>query len=212
MHMQVSASLKGSLAVLAAVLMLGGCAAQQKMSDADRAKFKTAQVGEVKKGQAYILAPGKSLGLMFGAVGGAATGGAVESDTKIFDDFLAKHGIQVEKIAREELEAALRESGKLQIVAPGEAGAAVLSIEVAQYGFGVPTLVSSTVVPVIYVKAQLADGAGKPLWADGERLLPSIANPIANTTWEALQKDPKLCEAKLREAARIVSKKLVAGM
>lgn len=210
--MQVSAGLRGSLVVLAAVLALGGCAAQQKMSDADRAKYKTVKIGETTKGKPYILAPGTSLGLMFGAVGGAASSGAVESDTKIFDDFLAKHGIQVEKIAREELEAALRESGKLQPAAPGDTGAAVLSIEVAQYGFGVPTLVSSTVVPIIYVKAQLADAAGKPLWMDGERLLPSLANPIQATTWDALRNDPKLLEAKLREAARVVSKKLVSGM
>jgi hypothetical protein len=210
--MQVSGSLRGSLVVLAAVLALGGCAAQQRMSDADRAKYRTVKMGEATKGKAYILAPGTSLGLMFGAVGGAATGGAVESDVKIFDDFLAKHGIQVEKIASEEVAAALRESGKLQLAAPGDAGAAVLNVEVAQYGFGVPTLVSSTVVPVIYLKLQLADGSGKPLWVDGERLLPSMANPIDATTWEALRNDPKLVEAKLRQAARIAAQRLFTAL
>lgn len=201
------------LASLALVAILAGCAASQKMSDADKAKFKSAAIGEVTKGQVFLLAPGaQNIGLMFGAVGALAVSDKLEDKQKAFADFLEKNGISIEKIVREEVEKALRESGKLALVAPGQADAATLKIAVPQYGFGVTTLVSSKVVPVIQVKLEMVDGAGRLLWTESERILPSVASPMESTTWKEMADNPAKVEDELRKAAAYVVKKIVAEL
>src|SRR6478752_7710037 len=104
--MKTLSSMKLALLALA-VALLAGCAASQKMSAEDRGKVTSAKFGPVEKGQLFLLAPsGANIGLMFGAVGAMAASGKIEDNTKIFSDFLDKNGISIEKIVREEVEAA----------------------------------------------------------------------------------------------------------
>jgi hypothetical protein len=167
--------------------------------------------GSVEKApQAFLLAPsGANLGLMFGAVGGAVTGAAMHDSQTAFEAYLAKHSISVERIVREELEAALRASGKLAIAGPADAAAPVVKISVPQYGFGVTHLLASKVVPVLWIKADMVDSSGKLLWSANDRMLPSIASPIEPTTWEELRDNPKEIEAQWRKASRHLAKKIV---
>jgi hypothetical protein len=199
------------VAIMAAALLVCGCAATQKLSDADRAKFKTAKInGTVEKGQVFLLAPGgANIGLMFGAIGGAAASGSIEDSRKAFADFLDKNSISIEKIVREEVEQALRESGKLAIASAGETSAPTLNIAVPQYGFGVTHLLSSNVVPVIQIKCDLVDGSGKLLWSANDRMLPTVASPMESTTWAKLHDDPKQIEEQWRKASKYLAKKIV---
>jgi hypothetical protein len=204
--------MRAALAALAVVL-LGGCAASQQMSSEDRAKVKSAKIGAVEKQQLFLLAPGgANIGLMFGAIGGAASSGAIEDSRKAFQTYLDKNGISVEKIVREELEQALRASGKLAIVADSDAAAPLLKTTVIQYGFGVPHLVSSNVVPVMSIKCDLVDASGRVLWSGNDRMGPSIANKVQPTTWEELSKSPKLIEEKWRQLAQILAKNIVGEL
>lgn len=198
-------------AVVAIALVLCGCAASQKLSDADRAKFKTARInGTVEKGQVFLLAPsGANIGLMFGAIGGAAASGSIENSQKAFAAYLDKNSISIEKIVREEVEQALRESGKLALASPGETAAPTINISVPQYGFGVTHLMSSNVVPVLQIKCDLVDGSGKLLWSANDRMLPSVASPMQSTTWAQLRDDPKQIEEQWRKASRHLAKKIV---
>jgi hypothetical protein len=193
------------------VAVAAGCAASQQMSAEDRAKVKSAKVGSVEKQQLFLLAPsGANIGLMFGAIGGAVTGSAAEDNQKVFLAFLEKNNISVEKIVREEVEAALRASGKLAIV--DDAGAPTLKISVPQYGFGVPHLLSSNVVPTMWVKCDLTDATGRLLWSANDRMLPSVANKVEPTTWEAMRDNPKKIEEEWRKAAQIIAKNIVADL
>jgi hypothetical protein len=200
------------VAVLAVALILSGCAATQKLSDEDRAKFKSAKIsGSVEKApQVFLLAPsGANIGLMFGAVGGLAAGASIEESQNAFVAYLDKNSISVEKIVREEIEAALRASGKLAIASPGDAAAPVIKIAVPQYGFGVTHLLADKVVPVLWIKCDMVDSTGKLLWSANERMLPSIASPMEPTTWDELRANPKRIEEQWRKASRHLGKKIV---
>jgi hypothetical protein len=200
------------VAVLAVALIVSGCAATQKLSDEDRAKFKSAKISaSVEKApQVFLLAPsGANIGLMFGAVGGLAAGASIEESQNAFVAYLDKHSISVEKIVREEIEAALRASGKLAIANPGDAAAPVIKVAVPQYGFGVTHLLADKVVPVLWIKCDMVDGTGKLLWSANERMLPSIASPMEPTTWEELRANPRRIEEQWRKASRYLGKKIV---
>jgi hypothetical protein len=201
------------LAVLALTLSLFGCASTQPMTDADRAKFKTVKInGTVEKGQLFILAPGDGVGLMFGAVGGAIASGPIQNTQNAFADFLNKNSLSIEKIVREEIEKALRESGKVTIATPGDATTPTLNITVPQYGFGVTNLLGSSVVPVLNIKCEIVDSTGKVIWNSNDRMGPSIANPMESMTWKQMHDDPKLIEEQWRKAAKYLAKKIIGEL
>lgn len=198
-------------ALLIVALALSACASTQRLSDADRASTKTVAIGgTVQKGDLFLLAPGgASIGLMFGALGGAAASGSLENDRTAFGNFLQANSVSVDAIVRDEFEKVLRESGKVTVAAPGNASLPVLKLSIPQYGFGVTHLMSSNVVPVMRIKGELTDGAGKVLWSDSEGMLPSIASPMESTTWQRLHDDPKQIEQEWRKAAHYLAKKVV---
>jgi len=200
------------VALVAVASIVCGCAATQKLSDEDRARVKSVQISRnvEKAPQVFLLAPsGANIGLMFGPVGGLAAGGAIHDSQTAFDAYLSKNSISVEKIVREEIEAVLRESGKLPIASAKDAGAPVIKIAVPQYGFGVTHLLADKVVPVLWIKCDMVDSSGKLLWSANERMLPSIASPMEPTTWEALRDNPKQIEEHWRKAARYLGKKIL---
>jgi hypothetical protein len=198
-------------ALIAVALIMAGCAATQKLSDEDRANLKSAKISPaVEKGPIFLLAPsGANLGLMFGPLGGAVTGASVHDSQTAFQSYLDKNKVSIERIVREEIEGALRDSGKLAIAGPRDATAPVVKISVPQYGFGVTHLLASEVVPVLWIKTDLVDSSGKLLWSANERMLPSIASPMERTTWEAMRDNPKLIEEQWRKASRYLGKKIV---
>lgn len=208
-------TVKGKLALVIAATILFGCAAPtQKLSDQDRARVKTVAIsGKVQKTpQLFLLAPGSGVGLMFGAVGAVASSGAIEDDGKVFADFIAKNDISIERIVKEEIARALRESGKVAVVSRAEASTPMIEVVVQQYGFGVPNLLSSNVVPVLMVKCDMVDSTGKVLWSAGDRMGPSIVNPIEPTTWKAMHDNPKLIEEQWRKASRVIAQNIVGEL
>lgn len=200
-----------TLAILIVALALSACASTQRLSEADRASAKTVALGgTVQKGQLFLLAPsGANFGLIFGVLGGAGASSSLDDQRTAFSGFLQANSVSVDAIVRDEFEKVLRDSGKVTVAAPGNANLPVLNISIPQYGFGVTHLLSSNVVPVLQIKGELKDGAGKVLWSDTERMLPSIASPMESTTWQRLHDDPKQIEQEWRKAAHYLAKKIV---
>jgi hypothetical protein len=197
--------------LLAANLVLTGCASTQRLSEADRMRAKTVVVNtKVEKGQLFLLAPGgANIGLMFGAVGGAAASGSINDQQAAFGAFLDKNAVSIESIVRDEFQKVLRDSGKVTIAAEGNPGLPVISVSVPQYGFGVTHLLSSNVVPVMQIKGEMTDSAGKVMWSESERILPSIASPMEATTWAQMHDNPKSIDEQWRKAARYLAQKVV---
>ncbi|MES2075483.1 MAG: hypothetical protein V4462_07685 [Pseudomonadota bacterium] len=199
------------MAAIAIALVVSGCASTQRLSDSDRVALKSAKINEtVSKGNLFLLAPsGANIGLMFGAVGGLAASGSIDDSQQAFGSYLDKNAISIEKIVREEVESALRASGKLAISSGDAAGAAIVNVSVPQYGFGVTHLLSSSVVPVMQIKCDIVDASGKLLWSANERMLPSIASPMESTTWTTLHDDPKQIEQRWRLAAKHLATNII---
>jgi hypothetical protein len=163
--------------------------------------------------QPFLLAPsGANIGLMFGAIGGAAASGSIVESNKAFAAYLESSSISIETIVREELERALRESGRLAIAGAADTAAPQISISVRQYGFGVTHLLGSNVVPVLDYKCDMVDDAGKLLWSAGERMGPSIASPMEAVPWDKLRDNPKQMEEEWRKAAAYLAKQIVAKL
>jgi len=193
------------------ILMSYGCATSQKMAAEDKARITSIQINDsVEKGQAFLLPPGgASVGLMFGAVGGAVSAGSIANAQEAFTAYLATNSISIERIVREEITNAIRDSGKFSITATPDTSAPSIKIAVQQYGFGVTHLLSSNVVPVLHIKCDMIDGNGKIIWHASDRMLPSIASPMVALPWDQLTSDPKQIEEQLRKAAKFLAEKLI---
>jgi hypothetical protein len=201
----------GLVILLAAHLVLTGCASTQRLSEADRARAKTVVVNtKVEKGQLFLLAPsGANIGLMFGAAGGLAASGAINDQQAAFGAFLDKNAVSVEAIVRDEFQKVLRDSGKVAIATEANPALPVISVSVPQYGFGVTHLLSSNVVPIMQLKGEMKDSTGKVMWTESERMLPSIASPMEPTTWTQMHDNPKSIDEQWRKAAHYLAQKVV---
>jgi hypothetical protein len=198
--------------LLAMLLVLAGCGTTQHVSDPARKSIAAASVSRevAKPPEMFYLGPGNAPSLMFGAVGGALGARGTANERQAFQTHIERSGISIEAIAREEVAEAARKSGKLAIVEPPAPGGATLVVSVFQYGFGVPNAFSSRVVPVVGIKCELLDGAGKLLWSASDRLL-TLGNPVEPATPEELRDDPKRIEEKWRLALRHLATNLMSG-
>lgn len=201
----------GLVILLAANLALAGCASTQRLSEADRTRAKTVVVNtKVQKGQLFLMAPsGANIAMMFGAVGGAVASGSINDEQAAFGAFLDKNAVSIEAIVRDEFQKVLRESGKVAIAAENNPALPVISVSVPQYGFGVTHLLSSNVVPVMQIKCEMTDNAGKVMWSESERIMPSIASPMEPTTWAQMHDNPKSVAEQWRKAAHYLAQKVV---
>lgn len=197
--------------LIGVTLLISGCATSQKLSGEDREKIKAAQISSnIEKGQVFLLAPGgASVALMFGAVGGIASAGAISDSQTAFLDYLNRHNISIERVVQEEFERTLRASGKLAISNMADTATPTIKLSIPQYGFGVTHLLSSNVVPVLQLKGEMFDASGKVVWSATDRMLPSIASPMDSKRWADLVAEPKQVEEQLRKAAAYLSQKLV---
>jgi hypothetical protein len=191
---------------LAVCALLSGCGTTSLVSDPARKSISAVAIsGNVAKPkQMFYLGPGDGGGLMFGAIGGALAAGPIERSRVAFQGFIEEKGISIEKIVREEVEAAVQRSGKLA-VGPG---GGTLSISIIQYGFGVPHLASSYVVPIVGFKCDIVDAGGKIVWSTSERLS-TLGNPVEAVRPEAMRDDPALIERSWRTAARHLATNII---
>ena len=194
---------------LAILFLLSACATTQKLSDEDRRKISVVRIdSNVRKAPAmYYLGPGASAFLAFGAIGGAALAATSLEPAKVLQEFAEKNGIFIEKIAFQEIDAALRQSGKLKVSASGETSEATVNVLVYMYGFSVPHGFSSNLVPVVAIKCEMVDAAGKVIWSANDNV-PILGGPVAPMSLEAMHEDPK----RIEEAWRIAAKRIAGNI
>lgn len=191
---------------LSICIALAGCGTTSLVSDPARKSLAAVAIDAnvSKPPQMFYLGPGDGGGLMFGAIGGAAAAGPIERSRIAFQGFIEQRGISIEKVVREEVEEALRRSGKLAI---GQGGG-TLRIAILQYGFGVPHLASSYVVPIIGLRCDILDAGGKVVWSTSERLS-TLGNPHEAIKPEAMRDNPALIEQSWRAAAKGLATNIV---
>lgn len=193
------------------VLIVFGCATSQKMNNEDRAQLHSVRITEsVKEGEVFLLHPGDAKNtLILGAIGGAIGGASITDAQHAFNNFTNKQSIFIGKIVREEIEQALRNSGKLTIADSGNASVPTINIIVPQYGFGVPHLFSSHVLPVLQIRCEMIDPSGKLIWRASDRLLPSIMSPMEPIAWDQLRDNPKEIGEQWHKASKYLAQKII---
>lgn len=190
-------------------ILISGCATTQNLSDEDRKKISVVRINSnvEKVPNMYYLGPGTGALLAFGAVGGAAASAASSEPAKVLQDFAEKNGIFIEKIAFQEIDAAVRESGRLKVSDSVEETAATMNVLVYIYGFTIPQGFSSNLVPVLAISCQLVDAAGKVIWSARDSVQ-ILGNPAAPMSLEAMRADPKRIEDAWRKASRQIARNI----
>jgi hypothetical protein len=202
------------ISLITICMFLSGCATtSQQITDADRGKLGSVVVapGVAKPEKMYYFGPGASIGLLFGAVGGAITAGAQQGPAEQFQAFVDQNKVQIEKIVLEEATSAFRKSGKIGLKDAKEAGASTLNVSIEQYGFSVPNGFSSKLVPIVSITCTVVDGSGKTIWSASDRVLP-LGNPVDGYTPEQFKNDAKLIEQSWRLATRAIVEKIVSNL
>jgi hypothetical protein len=195
--------------LLAIALLAYGCATTQPLSDENRRQIKAVKINDkVQKAPSmYYLGPGTSALFAFGAVGGVAAAAASEEPGQALKEFVETNGIFVEKIALQEIDTAFRDSGKLKILGAPEAGATTMNIGVYMYGFSVPNGFSSSLLPVLAIRCELVDAAGKVIWSQNGSVQ-LIRNPAVPMTLYEMRDRPQRIEEAWRRAATQIARKI----
>lgn len=205
-----SARCVGALALL---LLLSACATTQQLSDEDRKKISVVRINSnVQKAPVmYYLGPDAGPLFAFGAVGGAVIAATSAEPARVLQEFAEKNGIFIEKIAFQEIDDAMRRSGKLKVAASGEAAEATMNVIVYQYGFSIPNGFSSNLLPVVAIRCEMVDLAGKVIWSANDNVL-TIRNPAPPMTLQAMRDDPKRIEDAWRRAAKHIAGRIAFGL
>ena len=198
------------LAIAFFALLLVGCVAVQPISDAERRKVSSVVINEQLSKVPTIYYLGGMGGLMFGAVGAAAGAQSMEDSRKSFQAFVEKSGISIDRIVLEEMTAAIQRSGKFPLAARPEPGGAAIDIFIAQYGFSIPHGFSSKLVPIVSIRCEMKDAAGKVIWSARD-FTTTLGNPVEAVEPEAIRNDPKVMEAAWRAAAKHLAAAIVSG-
>jgi hypothetical protein len=201
------------ISLLALLFLLTGCATTKTLSDEDRKKINVVRIDStvVKMPDMYYMGPGTSILLMGGAAGGVVAGLSSAGPKKALQDYAEKNGVFIEKIALEEIDAALRQSGKVRVAASGEATEAIMHVTVLQWGFSIPNGFSSKLVPVVQIGCQIVDATGRVMWLASDSVLP-LGNPVAPMSLEAIRDNPRLIEDAWRGASRQIARNLMSNL
>jgi hypothetical protein len=189
--------------LLALLFLLSACATSQNLSDEDRKKISVARINSnVQKAPTmYYMGPGTGIVMAGGAVGGAVLAATSVEPAKAFQDFAEKNGIFIEKIAFEEIDAALRQSGKIKVSDSAEATEATINVLVYFYGYSIPNGFSSNLVPVLGIRCEMVDATGKVVWRASDDVQ-VLKNPANAMKLEAMQANPRYIEDGWRRAAK----------
>lgn len=196
--------------VLILSVLLTGCASTQKLSEQDKKRIEAVKLNSKveRPKEMYYFGPGASIGLLFGAVGGAIAGASNIGPGNEMLSFAEQNGVRIEEIVAQEFEGALRQSGKLKIVDMAGDNGATINLSVIQFGFSVPNGFSSKLVPVVSFKSEMVDAGGNVIWSARDSVLP-LGNPVEGEPADALRLNAKAIEAAWRAAVKHIARSMV---
>lgn len=196
-----------TLISLLVVLALGACASTHTLKDTDRKTINTVTISPGVKvaPEMYYFGPGTSVGMLFGAVGGAVGGAVAMAANKAPADelkqFAKDNRISIEDIVRKEFVAQLHATRKFRI--SEENADATFRLDVSQYGLSVPTGLSSGLVPILTLHAELLNNKGEVIWSTTGRAHP-LSGIVDSVSPDAIRGDPQILRNIWTEAAQQV--------
>ena len=177
-----------------------GCATTQNLAVADRQKLKSIAISpDVKKAETMYYSGPESWAP--GLIPLLHTSKLIGEDLELQ---ALSNNIHIDQIALEEVTAAFKSAGKINVDADGERSVNLLSIRIVQYGFSVPNGFSSKLVPALMIICSITDSTGRVIWKGSDIVLP-LGNPVKAEKPEDLYQQPMLIEHAWRSAARVVA-------
>jgi hypothetical protein len=188
---------------LLVVLALGACASTHALKEADRNTITAVTISpDVKVApEVYYFGPGTSMGILFGAVGGAAAMAANKAPADELKEFAKDNGISIEHIVRKEFVAQLQAARKFRV--SEDNADATFRLDVSQYGLSVPTSLSGGLVPILRVHAELLNNKGEVIWSTTGRAHP-LSGIVDSASPEVIHGNPQILRNMWTEAAQQV--------
>lgn len=154
------------------------------------------------------LGPGGATGLAFGAIGGALSASSIENSRADFQSKVGESDLAIRAIVLEEMLLRIRESGKFPLADDSTQDASTLNIAIVRYGFSIPHGFSSNLVPILRIKCELKNSAGRVLWSETSGTMP-LGNPVESIAADIIQKNVSVRNAAWRGAAKALAKNIV---
>jgi hypothetical protein len=191
------------LSILLIAAISSGCATTQNLTVADRQKLKSIAISpDVKKAETmYYSGPENWTPPLIALF---RTSKPIGEDLELQ---ALSNNIHIDQIALEEVTAAFKSAGRVNVEADRGRSANLLSIRIVEYGFSVPNGFSSKLVPVLMLICSITDSTGRVIWKGSHLVLP-LGNPAKAEKPEDLYQQPMLIEQAWRIAAKAAAENI----
>jgi hypothetical protein len=190
-----------SIPSLLMILALAACASTHTLKESDRSAISTVAINPDihVSPDLYYFGPGSTIGLLFGAVGGAATAAANRAPADELKEFAKDNGISIAEIVRKQFVAQLLTTGKFRV--SEDHPNAVFRLDISQYGLSIPNGFSGSLVPILSVHAELLNDKGEVVWATTGRVHP-LSGVVDSVSPETLRANPQILRNMWTQAAQ----------
>jgi hypothetical protein len=148
---------------------------------------------------------------LFGAIGGAATANAGDSDAERMVALMEKERIDVSQMVYSEVVKQIGSQKSFQISESVQADA-VLSFSVTMYGFNKTHPFGSNMNPLITIMGKLTKPNNEVIWQESEFVSDFASDNDQGQSIETYQKEPVKLRAALAKATEVAVKRVVAKL
>ncbi|HTB80025.1 MAG TPA: hypothetical protein VK717_03980 [Opitutaceae bacterium] len=187
---------------LAIIALLSGCATSQTLSDADRSRIKSVTLNSKIESvpldyDTIAVATSEVLSKWQGNVG---------EEGKAIEEYMARHGITIEDVVRNEF---VRQWKSRQIFSlVDKDGDAEITLSIYYYILAQPNMFSPALRVGIGVEALIKDKAGKELWRKRSGVKP-LNSSFPKHSWDEMEANPELFREMGEGEARQIIKELL---
>jgi hypothetical protein len=195
-----------------AAIILSGCASTVPLSQESRKSIRSISISETVSlpDNMFYHGGGQTLGMLFGAVGGAVAGSASQRPADQIRTFMQASNINVDEMVRFAFTDELEKASVFEI-SDSKSVDAQIELEINMYGLIQVHGYSSRLRPIMAVRGKLIDNNGKVLWI-GHGSTPAFTSNLPAHTLAEYSADPELLKKAFLDASRIVALELLSDL
>lgn len=150
-------------------------------------------------------------GVLFGAIGGAATANAGKSDAQLMLEFMAKEHIDISEIVYSQVTKQVAATSFFQI-SDADKSDATMVFSVNMYGFNKTHPLGSNMNPIIRITGKLNKPGGETIWQESEIVSDFASDNDQGQSLETYNKEPAKLKAALEKATEVAVKRVLAKL
>lgn len=193
-------------------IIFAGCATTLPLSQEAKDSIRSVSISEniSLPESMFYHGGGQTLGMLFGAVGGAVTGIATQRPAEQIKAFMKISDINVDDMIKNAFKDNLSQTSAFNILESG-ASDAHITIEINIYGLIQVHGYSSRLRPIMAIQGEMTDSNGKVLWI-GNSSTPAFTSNLPAHTLNEYANNPELLKDAFVEASSLVTSSLIADM